>query len=183
MPHSRRKLTVRCNGRRGLHGNWEMEMSKPTPFAWGMLLVLLSSGIAVATAAEGGHRCASVAEPAKRLACYDEAFPPPPAVHEAAVQKARDDFGRNEPKPPLANPGQDAGELTPSAIESRITALAFDNGQRRVTLENGQVWRQTEATTGGNMAVGDVVRLRKGVLGNFFLVTPSGVGLRVRRIR
>ena len=161
-----------------------MGMSLHPRAIWVATVAMGLTGVASnVIAAEPSHRCASVVQPAQRLACYDEAFPPPAAVHEAAVQKARDDFGRDVAEQALGNPGQDAEEIDPREIESRISAVAFDNGQRRVTLENGQVWRQTEATTGGHVAVGDAVKLRKGVLSNYFLVTPAGVGLRVRRVR
>ncbi len=147
---------------------------------WLMPALLLPGTIA---AAGGTHPCATVAEPVKRLACYDEAFPPPPEVHEAAVRRAREDFGRDEAPVTLANPGQDASDIDPRHIGSRISRVDHDNGQRRITLENGQVWRQTEATTAGHMSVGDEVVVRKGVMGSYLLVTQAGVGLRVRRIR
>lgn len=137
----------------------------------------------LAFAADPGHPCASVADPAARLACYDEAFPPAPEVREAAVDQAREDFGLKREAPALANPGQPASELDPDRIESRVSKVVYHNGGRTISLENGQSWRLTEATSRGHVNEGEVVVVRKGLMGNFMLVTAAGAGLRVRRVR
>ncbi|MCA0393588.1 MAG: type VI secretion protein [Proteobacteria bacterium] len=134
-------------------------------------------------AAEPGHACAVVASPAERLACYDKAFPPSPEVHAAAIRQAEQSFGMQRNEPVLANPGQPAAELDPDRIESRVSKVAYTGGSRAITLENGQVWALTEATSRGNVNEGDTVLVRKGVMGNYMLVTAAGVGLRVRRVR
>ncbi|MCD9027519.1 type VI secretion protein [Luteimonas sp. BDR2-5] len=135
-------------------------------------------------AQQASHGCASVAEPAARLACYDEAFPPPPEVIEAATERAQADFGLNTPRGSLRNPGQTVEQADPERIESRVVRVDHDRGgQRSFALENGQVWAQTESRSGGHVQSGDVVQLRKGTLGSYQLVMPNGVVLRVRRVR
>ncbi len=130
------------------------------------------------------HTCASVAEPAARLACYDKAFPPPPAVHAAAAEKAQADFGLNKSREPLLNPGQTPEEAAPERIDSRVTKVEYGRGgQRSFTLESGQIWTQAESRSSGHVQAGESVQLRKGLMGRYMLVTPAGVRLGVRRTR
>lgn len=132
-------------------------------------------------AQQAPHHCANVPEPAARLACYDKAYPPPPEVIEAAKAKARASFGLDKPRDAALTPSQSA---SPEHVESRITTVDYaSGGQRSFNLENGQVWTMTESSSGGHVKPGDPVELRKGLLSGYVLVTPSGVTLRVRRIR
>jgi len=130
-----------------------------------------------------GHRCAAVVDPGERLACYDQAFPPTPEVEAAAARRGVDEFGMQRPKTPLPATGQAPAQVDPERIEGRIAKVVHASAGRTVTLENGQVWVVTEATTRGPTREGDEVMVRKGVMGNYVLVTASGVGLRVRRVR
>jgi hypothetical protein len=52
-----------------------------------------------------------------------------------------------------------------------------------VTLDNGQIWVQNEMETGHFVAVGDVVSIKPGRFGAFWLTGPSGRGTRVHRLR
>nr|WP_232114426.1 hypothetical protein [Luteimonas sp. XNQY3] len=146
-----------------------------------LLLLLLASPVA---AQQNPHGCANVGEAAARLACYDRAFPPSPEVLEAAAEKGRADFGLNTPRDPLRNPGQTGEHANPERIESRVIKVDYGHsGRRDFTLENGQVWMQTEARSSGHVQVGDVVQVRTGILGGYQLITSAGVALRVRRAR
>lgn len=138
---------------------------------------------ALVFAATPAHPCASVAGPAARLACYDKAFPPAPEVHEAAARQAQDDFGLQREPAVLSNPGQADSELDPDRIESRVVKVTYHSGGRTFSLENGQSWTLTEATSRGHVNEGDAVVVRKGLMGNYMLVTEAGAGLRVRRVR
>lgn len=158
-------------------------MSKATPRAFAPLL-LACCALPLATLAQEMHPCAMVAEPAQRLACYDKAFPPSPAVHEAATEKAKSNFGLEKPAEPLLNPGQTREDSGPEKIESRVARVEYGRGGgRTIMLENGQVWALTEGTGRGPTAEGDVVTVRKGLMGSDLLFTSAGVGLRVRRVR
>ena len=134
-------------------------------------------------AQQASHPCAGVPEPAARLACYDEAFPLPPQVVEAATAKAQADFGLGKASDGLRNPGQTVAQADPDRIEGRVTRVDHGVGQRSFHLEGGQVWTQVDSRTGGSVQAGDTVQVRKAVLGGYSLVTPQGVVLRVRRIR
>lgn len=131
-----------------------------------------------AAAQPASHECAVVPNPAARLACYDRAFPPPPEAVEAASEKAQAEFGleAGAEQGPLAQP-------QPERIESAVAKVDHSRGGRAFTLENGQVWTQTEARTVGHVRPGEVVQVRKAVLGGYTLVMPNGVSVRVRRTR
>ena len=134
-------------------------------------------------AAEASHDCAMVADPAARLACYDKAFPPTPVVNEVAAKKAVNEFGLDKQPTPLLNPGQTLEEADPEHIVSRVAKVEYNGSKRTVTLENGQVWAVAKATSSGHMVNGDAVTVRKGALGSYQIVTPSGVSIRVLRVR
>jgi hypothetical protein len=104
-------------------------------------------------------------------------------VEAAAARRGVDEFGMQRPTTPLAAVGAAPGEADPERIEGLIATVVHASGGRTVTLENGQVWMVTEATSRGPTREGDEVMVRKGVMGNYVLVTASGVGLRVRRVR
>lgn len=57
------------------------------------------------------------------------------------------------------------------------------NGWFVVTLDNGQVWSQTENRRNARVQVGDPVTLRKKRLGSYTLTTADGIETRVRRER
>jgi hypothetical protein len=85
---------------------------------------------------------------------------------------------------PLAMDGD-----TIDQISARVTGYAFDGGFITVTLDNGQVWRQTP----GNAPVGHLARpalayaavIARGSLSGSYTMRLSGVGaaIAVRRIR
>ena len=147
------------------------------------LLFLLALNPALAQ--EQTHACASILQPAERLACYDQAFGAPHAAEQSAasMEEAREQFGldqrekRERTPEPLRLPEVDE-------IEGAITDLSTDGrGGRVLTLDNGQVWRITENTSKGPLRIGDVVRVNKGAFGSHNLVTPGGIGLKVRRVK
>ncbi|MGJ4728241.1 hypothetical protein [Luteimonas sp. SDU101] len=148
-----------------------------------MTLLLWLPALSLA-AQQPTHACTSVVEPAQRLACYDKAFPPPPEVSEAATERAQASFGLDKPRETLRNPGQTVEQADPERIESRVVKVDYAHGgQRSFSLENGQVWRQAEARSTGHVRAGDVVQVRKAIMGGYRLLTPDGVGLRVSRAR
>lgn len=171
--------------------------------------LLFAIGIAAAGAGEPTHPCAAVDDRAQRLACYDEAFPRPgaaagverqaeapvaeatevpqqreiPAVPEAAEgPELVEKFGLTEAQLQARDPERPREERA-DRIEATVVAIRHRaSGERLVTLDNGQVWLQTEITVRGHLAEGDEVVIRRAALGSFQLVTPGRVALRVRRI-
>lgn len=149
------------------------------------LYTLLFAAAGVATAAEPRHPCAAEPDPDRRLACYDEAFgaPDTSAQTAAAEAQARENFGLQENQKtdrPIAR----AAEANVDEIGGVIADVSRDGrGFRRLTLENGQRWLITESTPRGKLTIGDTVTIKQGLLSGYLLVTPSGVGLRARRLR
>jgi len=132
-----------------------------------------------AMAAQQSHRCGLVVEPAERLACYDQAFPPARPVVEAAAEKGVKQFGLD---PQRTAPVATASDANLEQITSRITnLLESQDGQRTITLENGQVWRLDGSR--GALSEGDAITVRKAALGGHMAVTPAGVRLRASRLQ
>lgn len=143
------------------------------------ILAVVASCFSAATVAAQEHplECARLADPAARLGCYDRLFPVPAEVVEAAARRAEESYGLERAAGSLQS-----GRSELEQLESRVVDVDHGrNGQRTFKLENGQTWVQVEARVGGHVQVGQVVSLRKAILGGYQLVTPAGVALRVRR--
>lgn len=69
------------------------------------------------------------------------------------------------------------------SVESRVTAVkALQYDRFRLTLENGQVWSQTEPTPRQRFYPGDTITIRRAALGSYMATGPkSSGGIRVRR--
>ena len=165
-------------------------MSIPLPSVFASVVVALALAMTTgAMAAEpSAHACASVADPDKRLACYDAAFPPAAGARsgvdiEAERQQALKDFGLTKVQLQVRDPER-MREVSPHQIEAAITRISSrPTGERVVTLDNGQVWLLTEVTSKGFMKIGDRVVVRLAALGSYMLMTPKRVALRARRIQ
>ncbi len=95
-----------------------------------------------------------------RLACYD-----------AAVDGQ---FGKPVVRPPR--------EAMPELVQT-VTSVSLDpRGRLRLTLENDQVWAQTDRNR-LSLRVGDRIVIRQGFGGSFYLAKQSGSrSLKVRRL-
>lgn len=149
------------------------------PLPWLVLMVACSPVWADDTT----HPCARVVEPERRLACYDGAFPPSAEARDAAARGAEESFGLQPAAAATVVAGQPATETDPKQISGRVAKITLHSNGRIVALENGQVWVLTEATSRGQMQVGDEVVVRRAAMGSYLLVTPAGVSLRARRSR
>ncbi|MES2858394.1 MAG: hypothetical protein V4704_04355 [Pseudomonadota bacterium] len=151
-------------------------------------IVMTLATSTLATAAPQSHPCASVMDPAARLACYDKAFPPAADARsgvdiQAEKEQALRDFGLNKAQLRVRDPDR-MREVAPDQIEAAVTRIVSRaTGERVVTLDSGQVWLLTEVTSRGYLKVADRVVVRAAALGSFMLVTPKGVPLRARRIQ
>lgn len=144
-----------------------------------LLLAFLSLLPPVSLAQQASHPCATVPDPDERLACYDKAFPPPQETIEAAKEQARSRFGLD-----FLKPKQASATPAPDQIEGKVVRVdSISGGLRRFTLDNGQVWTQTDDDNRGHLREGETVRIRKAILGGYHLVMPNGIVVRVRRTR
>lgn len=105
--------------------------------------------------------------------------PEPAAAPEAPDAEAA--FGLSGAQVRARSPEQRSKTL--ERIEATVVDVRhFSTGERRITLDNGQVWLQTEATLRGPLVKGDKVVIRKAAFSSFQMVTPGRVALRVRRL-
>ncbi len=142
-----------------------------------LLVPLLVTPPAVHADDAGLLRCRGLSDPAARLACYDAlvpataASPSSPATAAAPLQTAT--------AVPAAKPGvtpESFGLQTPpaetvQAIDSHIAGdfSGWESGSR-IKLANGQVWEIADGSRGALAPVVDPkVRVRRGVLGSFYL--------------
>jgi hypothetical protein len=131
----------------------------------------------IALGASPSHRCATQYDDAQRLACYDAEFgkpvrPPgtPPSV-PVAPRTAAVPVPETAPTP---NPVKET-EFT-----AKVTALVRPiQGRMVFSLDNGQKWMQLEPDPLFQVAVGDVVTLKPGIVGSRFLISPKGGRTRV----
>lgn len=109
----------------------------------------------------------------------------PSAATATAVPRAdaEADFGLTEADKRALDPERaEKSQLT--SIRGTVASVARrPTKELVVTLENGQVWVQSESVTHVTLKVGDVVTIRKASLGSHMLVAPNRAAMRVRRIR
>ena len=164
-------------------------------------LMALTAAPAVAqpAATASGHlaaleRCRAIADPARRLACFD-------ASAGALVQAARRGdativdrsevrqvrrslFGFSLPKLPFFRGDESAGEAA-EVLETRITAVRdLGYGRFRITLADGNaVWETTESfATFSPPRAGQAIRLKRGALGRYTLTINGQRGVSGRRV-
>ena len=132
------------------------------------LASLLALPAGAETLEDALRHCTEFSDDRKRLACFDKAAG---KLHQIAEQR----FGHEE---------RDAVQEAPESISATITdAVESAHGKYTFTLDNGQVWRQTDS----GRAIwrgGEQVTLERGALGSFFMrKTTGGRSLRVKRIK
>jgi hypothetical protein len=122
------------------------------------------------SANDAAEKCTQITAPVDRLACYDKAFPPVVKGDVAAVG-----FGLSSKKEDKPEPVQ---------VEAKITAIStMRDGKRLITLDNGQVWRETEAKPMVIVKKDTPVTVREAMLGTYMLVLSDTIALRVKRVK
>jgi hypothetical protein len=142
--------------------------------------------------------CASENDDARRLACYDNqfrqlhrpgllsGFPAEPGLTPAApVQPspAPESFGMT---PELARQEQGAPSAPrpPDKLQGSVVSVVYKvRGEAVIRLDNGQSWEETEVDSPLELKPGDVVTIKRGTLGSFWLSSSRAFGRRVRRVR
>jgi hypothetical protein len=170
----------------------------PRAGAWLALLLPLSAASAVA-AEETLVGCRAIAEGGARLACYDrvvdrvvaeeaQAAPVKPSVappNEAAEGERQRErmFGRS-PAAKVRTLERSYGIETPDRLTARVAGVTRSADRLVViTLENGQVWRQSESGS-FVIGVGDSAEIEAGALGAYYLRRDGkGRAIRVKRVQ
>lgn len=150
--------------------------------------------------------CATIDDDAQRLGCYDRlagravqsspslgpssqsAAPGVPAAaavgggvaaRPAVVADPVADFGLSDLAIKQRAPDEWVG-----SISGRVTTVSILGNDRYViTLENGQVWEQTERNPRAILSPGDSVTIKRAALGSFKLNGPRSVYWRVQRVK
>jgi hypothetical protein len=114
--------------------------------------------------------CADIADKAVRLACFDAAI----ATYRSAAPST------NMAQPKAATPEDETADsisIGVSKIEPGI------EGKLRFTLEDGQVWRQTDSVALRNLGKGPwKAQLKQAALGSFMLKVDNRTPVRVKRV-
>ena len=146
------------------------------------------------------YACADIADDSERLACYDGAVGRLKAAEEAGEvatvtraeveQVKKDSFGFSIPSlpklalPKLGGDGDNQGSL--DQIEQAITAAKL-NGYKKavVTLENGQVWQQTDTTKVfiSKRRPPQTALVKSAAMGSYMMKLDGGRAFRVKRIK
>jgi hypothetical protein len=164
------------------------------------------------TASDPMEVCFRVSDAAARLACFDSemrrrhaaatpapavvaAPAPAPAASPPAISQVPAFAAAPAPAPAIAAapapaiapaPPSTAASLTP-APKPLVVALARlipHPGHIYVfELENGQAWESTESVSDLFMGAHELVTIRPGVMGAFFLKTQEGISIRIHRLR
>jgi hypothetical protein len=172
---------------------------------WLLTFSLLPKVALTQTASDPMEVCFHVSDTAARLACFDSEMrrrhaaatpaptlaaapaptPAPAAAIAAAPAIAATPAPSIAPAPPSA-----AASLTPAptpAPKPMVVALARlipHPGHIYVfELENGQAWESTESVSDLFMGAHELVTIRSGVMGAFFLKTQEGISIRIHRLR
>ncbi|RPH65628.1 MAG: hypothetical protein EHM83_05915 [Burkholderiales bacterium] len=174
-----------------------------------LVLLLLGLGFPVAHAAGTAGGCVAIDDDRARLACYDEAYgrtatsragapavaagAPVAAAATTAAAATVTPAGPPAPSPEQSrqNFGLSAEKVLgpqggPTEIEAKVTAVQANEvtGRAVVTLDNGQVWQQLEASKATKRPrPGDKVVIREASLGSYLMVAPERGSARVRRVR
>lgn len=124
----------------------------------------------VALCKEPPEKCAEIAAPVDRLACFDKIYPPIVKGDTATVG-----FG-------LSTKKEDKPE--PVRVEAKVATFStMRDGKRLITLDNGQVWRETELKAMVIIKKDMPVVVREAALGTYMLVINGNVALRVKRVK
>jgi hypothetical protein len=69
-------------------------------------------------------------------------------------------------------------------VTARVAAVSHrSNGAVVLTLENDQVWEQSDDGPDLAISVGDTVKINRGMLGSYWLADHSSVAIKVRRTK
>lgn len=170
-----------------------------------LLTLLVTPGISQAeTLAQAVEKCRIVSNSLKRLVCYDqlaqrannledsdlaEFYAQRPVVHAppgGPVQPQRVDPRTSEPQSDFGLEAQKQRQKNEEVSE--ITAVVgkvekAPKGKLIITLDDGQVWRQTDGAS-YRLKSGDTVIISRGTLGAFYLKKyDTNKRIRVKRSR
>jgi hypothetical protein len=136
--------------------------------------------------------CRSIADDAKRLACFDSSAAKLSAavdskqivvIEEKEVKKTkRSLFGFRLPDLSIFG-GNDNDSEEDKMLTTTVKSLGRAEGGRwNIGIPEGAVWQTTEALT-FNPAIGDALEIKAGVMGSYFVKVRNKRAVRAKRIQ
>jgi len=118
------------------------------------------------------QKCKDISVDEKRLACYDNLFK---AKEIVETDKAKEEFG-------LEHKDQDNSRQ--QDLVANVAALKADPyGKLKITLDNGQVWKQ-QGSKKMRLKVGDSVQISRGFFNSFNLrILDKSQVFKVKRLK
>ena len=150
---------------------------------WAYRLAAISAALLIggsAGAAQQAEDCRAIADPARRLACYD-AREASPAQQPAASSPATSDSARPGPvrnAGAMPAPAPAIGDLNRTFDSSIAAASLLRNGLYRIQLADGSAW--TTSIIGQRPKIGEKVHHRRTFIGTHYFDTEDGRPLTVR---
>jgi hypothetical protein len=177
-----------------------------------LILGLYAPGTFAQDMLDSMRSCVAEADDLRRLSCFDramteltsesptgaprtesnvalsrddrvEAMAPTPAP--STMQRSpEDDFGRNEAmerKLEEASGGKSQEITQVSLTVSDVSRRP--RGELLISLDNGQIWVETKASSYFPLEAGDTVTIKRRSLGSFSLIGPTGRFTRVKRVK
>ena len=151
---------------------------------WAYRLAAISAALLIggsAGAAQQAEDCRAIADPARRLACYDarESNPTQPPV--ASSPSSPDRVQPERTRSASATPATAATDPN-RTFDSRIAgASLLRNGLYRIRLADGSEW--TTSITGQRPKIGEKIHHRRTFIGTHYFDTETGRPLTVRPAR
>jgi hypothetical protein len=121
--------------------------------------------------------CKSEQDNARRLQCYDREVAKFPMTTEQG-------FGLSESAVAVAQHKSSGAAPEVKHLTAKVVAITERPHAGFVaTLDNGQIWVQNEMESLRVIDVGDMVTIKPGMLGSFWLVGPSGRRTKAHRVQ
>jgi hypothetical protein len=154
--------------------------------AWGLLVAGAYSLVCSADVLTNARACTTESDDTRRLACYDKWLREPASVKTTTTTPAASpdqQFGMTPGLKRQQNP--DAARVTEKEnLQAHVATVSHKlRGELVVTLDNGQVWEQTEEGLLVEIKSGEPVTISHGSLGSFWMTSAHYKGFKVRRTR
>ena len=159
-------------------------LNNPMAAAIAGALLFTASAEAADALPEPIRACSGLRKDAERLACYDKAVAHIESGSAAPAPSPENMFGASAAIVPerQAEPENKDKEL--KEIRGTVVSLTRSaEGLITLTLDNEQVWRQTDTENTPTVEIGDSVTISRASLGTFRLVDKRGRTSRFKRIR
>ena len=135
---------------------------------------VLGLGCAHAQDLKSAQACTRLGDDASRLACYDAALgaaKPRPAPQSGEGNAQQPAVGKTVAQASFGDNGQlhpESKADLPKDLSAQVRQVTpLPNGRYRLTLDNGQIWRTTQADSAVTFQANDRVIISRRVLGGY----------------